>query len=401
MESRKYRIVFEGDIKEGSDIESVKVNMAIIYNQSIDKIDSVFFAGKRAVVKKNVSLEIARGIQKEFEKSGAICFIEEEENEFIPTSEGNDGFVESNAFDKETLKAFKSPEVRTTNSSSEPKNAKFSLSKSNKIFLIFSIAISTSISTLFVGGAYPLAFLINKIVVDIIVLILPSFLIGWITWHGFRKKKNAGQTALGLWIFVALISSIATTFDYIDAKAKHNKRTQENINKAISEFKSERNRIEKEWADSWGKVLSIALDFDRLRKNGRDELDFQKNILLNHMENSENYLVWNENFLPSLDSKLGKQLATSATQEMESAGYIENLAQQTSLLHEHIEYTRNHIRVNEFLDRTYNLWVIENNSIFFQNDGLVKIFNNYINILSQNETRINALAENLNEADKE
>lgn len=76
MAGQLYRVVFEGEILEGSQVQEVKRALAKLYNHSEDQIER-FFSGKRLAVKKDVDYETAMKYVKAFERAGAVCKVEE------------------------------------------------------------------------------------------------------------------------------------------------------------------------------------------------------------------------------------------------------------------------------------------------------------------------------------
>ena len=78
MAGQLYRVVFEGKILEGSQVQEVKRALAKLYNFSEDQVER-FFSGKRLAVKKDVDYETAMKYLKAFERAGAVCKVEEVE----------------------------------------------------------------------------------------------------------------------------------------------------------------------------------------------------------------------------------------------------------------------------------------------------------------------------------
>ena len=76
MAGQLYRVVFEGKILEGNQVQEVKRALAKLYNGREDQIER-FFSGKRLAVKKDVDYETAMKYVKAFERAGAICRVEE------------------------------------------------------------------------------------------------------------------------------------------------------------------------------------------------------------------------------------------------------------------------------------------------------------------------------------
>ena len=76
MAGQLYRVVFEGEILEGSQVQEVKRALAKLYNRTEDQVER-FFSGKRLAVKKDVDYETAMKYVKAFERAGAVCRVEE------------------------------------------------------------------------------------------------------------------------------------------------------------------------------------------------------------------------------------------------------------------------------------------------------------------------------------
>jgi len=76
MAGKLYRVVFEGEILEGSQVQEVKRALAKMYNRTEDQVERFFF-GKRLAVKKDVDYETAMKYVKAFERAGAVCRVEE------------------------------------------------------------------------------------------------------------------------------------------------------------------------------------------------------------------------------------------------------------------------------------------------------------------------------------
>jgi len=76
MAGKLYRVIFEGEILEGSQVQEVKRALAKMYNRTEDQVER-FFSGKRLAVKKDVDYETAMKYVKAFERAGAVCRVEE------------------------------------------------------------------------------------------------------------------------------------------------------------------------------------------------------------------------------------------------------------------------------------------------------------------------------------
>jgi hypothetical protein len=76
MAEQLYRVIFEGEILEGSQVQEVKRALAKLYNKREDQVEH-YFSGKRLTVKKDVDYETAMKYVKAFERAGAVCRVEE------------------------------------------------------------------------------------------------------------------------------------------------------------------------------------------------------------------------------------------------------------------------------------------------------------------------------------
>lgn len=73
-----YKIVFSGQIADGSEIKAVKQSIASLYKVSLERCEH-FFTGKTITIKENVDLLTAQKYQKRFKQIGALCQIIEME----------------------------------------------------------------------------------------------------------------------------------------------------------------------------------------------------------------------------------------------------------------------------------------------------------------------------------
>jgi len=77
MESR-FKVVFCGELISEYEINQVKQNLAALYKVPLTKIDP-WFSGKPVTIRKGLAEATARKYKKAFEKAGAICTFEPEE----------------------------------------------------------------------------------------------------------------------------------------------------------------------------------------------------------------------------------------------------------------------------------------------------------------------------------
>jgi thiol-disulfide isomerase/thioredoxin len=76
MSAQRYRVVFEGEILDGLQVEEVKRGLAALFKATEAQIER-FFSGKRLAIKKDVDHETAMKYLRAFERVGAVCRMEE------------------------------------------------------------------------------------------------------------------------------------------------------------------------------------------------------------------------------------------------------------------------------------------------------------------------------------
>lgn len=76
MLGKRYRVVFEGGILDGFQVQRVKRNLAHLFKTSEDEIER-FFWGKRLVLKRAVDYQTAAKYLKAFERAGVVCRVED------------------------------------------------------------------------------------------------------------------------------------------------------------------------------------------------------------------------------------------------------------------------------------------------------------------------------------
>jgi len=72
MNEPLYEVIFCGQIQEGTDRDAVKARIAKMFKANEATIE-MLFSGRRIVVKKNLSAEVADKYSIAFTKAGAIC----------------------------------------------------------------------------------------------------------------------------------------------------------------------------------------------------------------------------------------------------------------------------------------------------------------------------------------
>lgn len=76
MNATRYKLVFQGEIAPGHQIEEVRKRIANLYNVPVTKCDYMF-TGKVVIIKDNLDYATAVNYKNTFEKAGACCNIEE------------------------------------------------------------------------------------------------------------------------------------------------------------------------------------------------------------------------------------------------------------------------------------------------------------------------------------
>ncbi|MDM8556122.1 DUF1566 domain-containing protein [Desulfococcaceae bacterium HSG7] len=82
---KHYKVIYQGKIVKGNDIEKVKQNLASVFRTDIARIER-FFKGRPVVVKDNLTLETAKKYRTAFHKAGAVCQIEQAQSTSSPKS---------------------------------------------------------------------------------------------------------------------------------------------------------------------------------------------------------------------------------------------------------------------------------------------------------------------------
>ena len=77
MENTRYRIIFEGKIKEGESLSQVKARMASLFKRDISVIERIFRESPTAI-QQGKEKEAALKYKEVLESTGALCRIEAE-----------------------------------------------------------------------------------------------------------------------------------------------------------------------------------------------------------------------------------------------------------------------------------------------------------------------------------
>jgi thiol-disulfide isomerase/thioredoxin len=75
MTAQRYRVLFEGQIIPGHDVQTVKKNLAVIFRLGHEKMER-FFSGRRFVIKKDLDQQSAQKYEEAFRRAGATCIVE-------------------------------------------------------------------------------------------------------------------------------------------------------------------------------------------------------------------------------------------------------------------------------------------------------------------------------------
>ena len=87
MLEKRYDISYGGKIAEGHAIEEVQRNLASIFKANPGNIEKLF-SGKKSVVKRNVTYDMAMRYKMAFETAGAVCRVEESKAERVVPAPG-------------------------------------------------------------------------------------------------------------------------------------------------------------------------------------------------------------------------------------------------------------------------------------------------------------------------
>jgi len=74
MSDELFEVAFSGQIKEGADLEQVKVKVGAMFKADATKLAHLF-SGKRMVIKKNVDQATANKYKSALNNAGAVCEI--------------------------------------------------------------------------------------------------------------------------------------------------------------------------------------------------------------------------------------------------------------------------------------------------------------------------------------
>jgi hypothetical protein len=76
MSDASFRILFEGKIKDGEDLEKVKAKLARLFKKDAAKIASLFGSGP-LVIRKGLDYPTAQKYKIAIERAGGLCRVEE------------------------------------------------------------------------------------------------------------------------------------------------------------------------------------------------------------------------------------------------------------------------------------------------------------------------------------
>jgi hypothetical protein len=74
-----FRIVCDGTLREGEDVEQLKQRLAKLFHLSMQQTEKRFFAGNPVVVKRYLTKQDVHKYQQAFEKIGMECTVEREQ----------------------------------------------------------------------------------------------------------------------------------------------------------------------------------------------------------------------------------------------------------------------------------------------------------------------------------
>ncbi len=81
MNTKHYKVKFDGTVAEGLTKGEVKKKLSSLYNIDERKIEQIFSSNSPTVLKKNMSYQTAIEFEEAFKKAGAICTIYETTNQ--------------------------------------------------------------------------------------------------------------------------------------------------------------------------------------------------------------------------------------------------------------------------------------------------------------------------------
>jgi uncharacterized protein YbjQ (UPF0145 family) len=74
----RYKVVFSGEIAPGQDLQQVKTKVAALYKVPVAQCERLF-SGQPVKIKENLDYQTAQKYQHAFERTGAVCRIEEQQ----------------------------------------------------------------------------------------------------------------------------------------------------------------------------------------------------------------------------------------------------------------------------------------------------------------------------------
>ena len=88
METKRYRVTFDGTIEDGLTKEEVIKNLASFYEMDERVAEHSFFTDLPTEIRKNVDYQKATELRKNFKKLGAICRVQEVRNQTAGSGPG-------------------------------------------------------------------------------------------------------------------------------------------------------------------------------------------------------------------------------------------------------------------------------------------------------------------------
>jgi len=314
----------------------------------------------------------------------------------------------------------------------------FKLSKSNIIYasIVAIIVIFLNIRMYGLDGytfGYSLGSLIGIILIPTLIALLFWFILG--------KKEKGGTTTFNIVLTLMLLGSISE-FGQI---AKDRQKPIDDLQKAVSEYKentlanpdsTDLNYAElstnvkksiddllktsigeerKVWlalkeffkkSDStnieWNKAYNAfaeprILDFNRL--NNSEEFEFQKQIVQEYINQSNNFKSFVENRVGYLKNQTNRIDKSNKAYK----GFIRGLTKKDSIqkpifipyINAHIEYGLGIREIIELLEKEEGKWKYENETITFQNSESQITYEKILNTAIENEEIVNELSDKL------
>src|SRR5213080_3304117 len=86
MADTHFRIIFEGKLRNGVELETAKLNLAALFNTNAEKVEQLFSA-KPVILKRGLSQEKARQYLSALNQAGVEAWIDTESTSTAPQPE--------------------------------------------------------------------------------------------------------------------------------------------------------------------------------------------------------------------------------------------------------------------------------------------------------------------------